>query len=103
MEEIIRYIGEGCIGIGIFLMVTGALGILRMPDFYTRLHPAGIIDALGAPLVLTGIMLLTGASLLSWKIIILLFFMFLTGPTATHALAKAAFLDGKKRMEDKQK
>lgn len=79
---------------GAFFTLTGALGMLRFPDFYTRLHPAGIKDALGAPLVLLGLAVLSGGNLITIKILLLIAFLVITSPTSTHALAKSALSDG---------
>ena len=75
---------------GSFFCVTGALGLIRLPDFYSRLHGAGIIDTLGAGLILIGLMLQAGLSLITVKLLFVLFFILVTSPTATHAIAHAA-------------
>ncbi|MDB2414261.1 monovalent cation/H(+) antiporter subunit G [Rickettsiales bacterium] len=79
---------------GAFFVLTGSLGLLRMPDFYTRLHPAGVTDSFGAPLILVGIALQSSDSVFIGKIVLLIIFLFLTGPTSTHAVAKSAMLSG---------
>ena len=79
---------------GSFFCVTGAIGLLRLPDFYARLHGAGIIDALGAGLILIGLMLQAGLSLVTVKLLFVLFFILITSPTATHAIAHAAHVQG---------
>jgi multicomponent Na+:H+ antiporter subunit G len=88
---------------GLFCIV-GALGMLRMPDFYTRVHAASVTDSLGAGLVLAGLILQAGASLVAVKLIIIGLLIFFTSPAAAHALAKAALgrglqplLDGEER------
>ncbi len=81
------------LGGGLFLLI-GALGVLRLPDFYTRLHAVSICDTLGAGLVLVGLMLQGGLSLVTVKLLLMFYFMIFTGPTAVHALAGAA-LQGK--------
>jgi multicomponent Na+:H+ antiporter subunit G len=81
------------LGGGIFLLI-GALGVLRLPDFYTRLHAVSVCDTLGAGLVLVGLMLQGGLSLVTVKLLLMFYFMIFTGPTAVHALAGAA-LQGK--------
>ena len=80
-----------CIGVGLFFVMAGTIGVLRLPDFYTRMHAAGVTDTLGAELVLIGLMFQTGWSLDTLKLALLGIFIFLTGPTATHALANAAY------------
>lgn len=90
---------------GSFFILTSGMGIIRMPDFYTRIHPAGLIDSMGAPLVLIGLIILEGLTLTSGKIFLLIIFLFITGPTATHAIAKSAFSAGLKsyKYNDKKK
>lgn len=82
------------LALGAGFSVVGGIGILRLPDFYSRLHAAGITDTLGAGLVLVGLMLQAGLTLTTLKLLIILAFMWLASPTATHALAKAALADG---------
>ncbi|MDX1393008.1 MAG: monovalent cation/H(+) antiporter subunit G [Gemmatimonadota bacterium] len=79
---------------GALFAIVGAIGLLRLPDFYSRIHGAGITDTLGAGLVLTGLMLYAGPSLAAVKLVMILLFLWITGPTATHALAKAALASG---------
>ena len=94
MENIVNIMGWICLIVGVFFMFTGAVGLLRMPDFYTRLHPAGITDSAGLILVLFGVLLHTEPGLISVKIILLILFSLVTSSTACHALAKAALLSG---------
>jgi multicomponent Na+:H+ antiporter subunit G len=78
---------------GVAFALIGSVGLLRMPDFYTRLHAAGITDTLGAGLILLGLMLQAGWTLISVKLLLILIFLWLTSPIATHALSRAALLD----------
>lgn len=82
---------------GIFVFV-GGLGALRMPDFYTRMHAASLTDTLGTILVLSGIVLQAGLSLATVKLLAIMIFLLLTGPTAAYALANAARLAGVRAM-----
>ncbi|XBQ15313.1 MAG: monovalent cation/H(+) antiporter subunit G [Oceanicaulis sp.] len=81
---------------GAVFVMAGALGMLRLPDFYTRLHAAGVTDTLGAEMIVIGLMLQTGWSLDTVKLALLGLFVFLTSPTATHATANAAYKAGLK-------
>lgn len=81
---------------GSLLVITGGIGLIRLPEFFTRLHAASIPDTMGAGLIVFGLTLQSGFSQASVKLILILVFLFFTGPTATHALAKAA-LHGKLR------
>jgi multicomponent Na+:H+ antiporter subunit G len=77
------------LGGAIFLLV-GAIGVLRLPEFYSRLHAVSICDTMGAGLVLLGLMLQGGLSMVTVKLLLMFYFMMFTGPTAVHALAQAA-------------
>lgn len=79
-----------CLLAGGFFGIVGGIGILRFPDVFTRFHAAGITDTLGAGLILLGLMLQAGWSLVTVKLLLILAFGLVTSPTATHALAKAA-------------
>lgn len=72
-----------------FCMI-GAIGVLRLPDVFCRMHSAGIMDTIGAFLLLFGLMLLAGLTLATAKLFFIIVFLWMTSPTATHALAKAA-------------
>jgi len=73
-----------------FLLI-GALGVIRLPDFYTRLHAAGLTDSLGASFFLAGLLLQAGFGMTGMKLVLILLFIILTSPVATHALINAAF------------
>ena len=76
--------------VGSVFTLIGSIGIVRMPDVFTRLHAAGITDTLGAVGVLLGLALKAGFSLLLVKVLLMLVFLLLLNPTACHALARAA-------------
>ena len=80
--------------LGAFFCMTGGLGLLRFPDFYSRLHGGGITDTLGAGVILIGLMFQGGWSMVTVKLVMILGFLLLTSPTSTHALSKAAFSSG---------
>ncbi len=79
---------------GGFLIITGAIGLVRFPDLYTRMHAAGVTDTGGAGLVLFGLMLQAGLTIVTVKLVLILWFLLFTGPVSSHVLAKAA-LHGK--------
>ncbi|MBU2573647.1 MAG: monovalent cation/H(+) antiporter subunit G [Elusimicrobia bacterium] len=81
---------------GCFLMLAASIGILRFPDFYSRIHPVGKSDTLGITFILLGLIVHEGFSPVSLKLLIIIVFTLIASPTATHALAKAAFLAGLK-------
>ena len=78
------------LSLGVLFLLLGAIGIVRFPDCYTRMHAAGKCDTLGALLVVSGLAFYHGVSLESAKILFIAVFIFLTSPTATHAIARAA-------------
>ena len=78
---------------GLFALI-GGIGLLRFPDLYARMHASGITDTLGAMLVLGGLILHSGLHLNSFKLVAIAFFLLMTSPTATHALARAAWAEG---------
>ena len=77
----------------VFAMI-GGLGLIRLPDVYTRMHGAGITDTMGAGLILAGLMVQGGFSLVTVKLILILIFLLYTSPTSTYALANAAYRRG---------
>jgi multicomponent Na+:H+ antiporter subunit G len=84
---------------GLFVFI-GGVGALRMPNFYTRIHAASLTDSMGSILIIVGIMLQAGLSLATVKLLAILAFLLITGPTATYALANAALLSGMKPDAD---
>ncbi len=96
---LVSYFGYILIVVGGIFMLTGVIGILRFPDFFTRLHPAGVIDSLGASLIILGLILSGKIDFISIKVVLLIIFILVTAPTACHALAKAALLDGLKPLD----
>ncbi|SDG85045.1 monovalent cation/H(+) antiporter subunit G [Roseospirillum parvum] len=85
------------LGGGAFILI-GGIGIVRLPDFYTRLHAAGMIDTLGADLMLVGMAVQAGPTLVAVKLLLIAVFLLFTSPVATHALANAAFTEGLKPL-----
>jgi multicomponent Na+:H+ antiporter subunit G len=83
-----------CIGLGSVFCMIGGIGMIRMPDFHSRAHAAGITDTLGAGLILVGLMFQAGPTQVLVKLIMVLAFLFITSPTSTHALMKAGYNGG---------
>ena len=93
--EIVRpALGAAVLLVGAVLAVIGAVGVLRFPDFYTRLHAASITDTAAATLALVGMALLAPSWLVVAKLAAVWLFLFLTGPTSSHAVANAAHTAG---------
>lgn len=84
------------IAAGCFFVLAGAIGLVRLPDVYTRVHGASLIDTAGAGFILAGLMLQAGFSLETLKLLFILAIFFFTLPVAGHALARAALYSGVK-------
>ena len=91
-------IGGSLAIVGALLAVIGALGVIRFPDFFTRVHAASITDTGGATLLISGLAIISGISLITLKLIVIWVFIMLTSPTAAHALASAAFGSGERPL-----
>ena len=91
--EILSWI---CLVLGGLLGIVGGIGMHRFPDFYTRLHAASITDTLCAALFLIGLGLQAGITIATFKLFLIFVFIFFTSPTASHALADAAMINGLK-------
>jgi multicomponent Na+:H+ antiporter subunit G len=85
---------------GLFFYVVGTVGLIRMPDVFCRMHATTKADTLGAGLIFTGLMIWQGFSFVSLNIFIILVFIWLTTPTAAHAIAKSEYLAMKKKEEE---
>ncbi|MCS7281393.1 MAG: monovalent cation/H(+) antiporter subunit G [Desulfobacterota bacterium] len=101
LEELITWVSSVLIISGLFVFFCAAIGFLRFPDFYTRMHATGKGDTLGILLVLSGLILYGLYKDFSWmglikavKILTLVVFWYVASPTATHALLRAAFESG---------
>ncbi len=79
---------------GSFFVVTGGIGMIRLPDVFSRMHAVGVTDTLGAGLYLAGMMIQGGFTLVTVKLAMILVFILFTSPTATYALANAAIAGG---------
>lgn len=83
-----------CLAAGSAFVVVGAIGLLRMPDVYTRMQAASVIETLGAGFILLGLLLHAGLSLAAVKLLMIALLIFFASPTASHALARSALLRG---------
>lgn len=102
MTTLINGLSWLCLLAGGFFSIVGALGLLRMPDFYTRMHAASVLDTLGAGLILAGLILQAGLTLVAVKLLMVGVLLFFASPTASHALARAAMLRGLKPLLHKE-
>ncbi len=79
---------------GGLLVIIGNIGLVRFPDFYSRLHPAGITDTAGAELIMVGMILQAPSWIVVAKLGFIAIFLLMTSPVATHALAHTAWVSG---------
>lgn len=93
-DLLVDLLSWGFILSGSFFVLVGAIGLLRMPDLYTRMHAASVMETLGAGLLITGLMIQAGPTLITLKLLFLLALFFFAGPVASHALAQAALHGG---------
>jgi len=98
MDSVQDIAGGALIAVGAFFYLVGAIGIYRMPDVYTRMHAASVSETLGVGLLIFGMMMLAGLTLVTVKLAIILGVILFTSPIATHALAQAALHEGIKPL-----
>lgn len=96
MHDALVWIGGGFVVIGALFTLLGAVGMLRFPDVYTRIHAASLTDTGGAGLVLLGLALISGLNAETLKLGLVWIFIMLTTPVAANALANAAYGSGHK-------
>ncbi|MCH9753552.1 MAG: monovalent cation/H(+) antiporter subunit G [Alphaproteobacteria bacterium] len=92
-----EYFGWGLIFIGCIFNLLSAIGCLKITDSYTMIHAAGIGDSCGTPIILFGVIFVSGFNILSFKILLLVAMVILLSPTATHALARAGLEEGQRK------
>ena len=91
MDVVVNMSSTLCLLLGSFLCLSGGVGIIRFPDFYTRMHAVGVTDTLGSGMILIGLMLQNPEGLVELKLLLILVMTLFISPVASHALAKAAF------------
>ena len=94
MELVLDIISMALVAGGCFFGMTGAMGVLRMPDFYTRIHPAGKSDTMAQSMILAGLILQVGGLEELAKLALLMVLLAITSSVATHAITLGAHLDG---------
>ena len=93
---ILDFMGWSVALLGAALVFIGAVGVVRMPELFTRMHAAGVIDSLGAALVLIGVGVVEGFTTTTTRLLMVLAFVWITSPTTSHALAKSAWAAGQR-------
>ena len=96
LYDITQLIAWALILLGSVMVIIGALGSLRFPDFWSRLHAASVTDSGGVILLLLGMGIHSGFNLITFKLFLIGAFLFITGPTSSHAVANAALVSGAK-------
>ena len=93
-QLIISILSGSFILLGVLALLIGALGLLRLPDVYCRIHAVGMIDTAGASFIILGLAIHEGVSLVTVKLLFIGIFLFFTSPIATHAVAQVAHKSG---------
>ena len=102
MDFLLNISSSLCLLIGSFLCISGGVGILRFPDFYSRMHAVGVTETLATTMILIGLMLQNPDALVVLKLILILLLTLFISPTASHALAKAAIQNNLRPKLDKR-
>ncbi len=89
-----------CIVIGLFFMVVAGVGVVRLPDVYTRAHAVALTDSVGAFFMLGGLAVLDGFSSSTFRILLVLVLLYLLNPIMAHATVRAALRSGQKPVGD---
>jgi multicomponent Na+:H+ antiporter subunit G len=90
----VTWIAVALVGLGLFFSLVSVVGLVRLPDLYTRAHATSKTDTLGTVLTLTGVALTFQTSVPRAKLVLLALFLLITNPTATHAITRAAYDQG---------
>ncbi|MGC6485517.1 MAG: monovalent cation/H(+) antiporter subunit G [Candidatus Puniceispirillales bacterium] len=94
MSDVIHMVAMVLIGLGGLALIVGAIGLVRLPDVYSRIHAAGIIDTAGVALMVLGMILLSPSWLITVKLVLIGIFIFFTSPISGHAIAQVARSSG---------
>tara|TARA_B100001996_G_scaffold374456_1_gene353096 strand:+ start:2623 stop:2946 length:324 start_codon:yes stop_codon:yes gene_type:complete len=76
--------------IGVFFILTGSLGLLKLPDVFSRIHSAGMIDTAGAGFIILGMIFQSGISLATAKLVFIAIFIFFSSPVSSHVISNLA-------------
>lgn len=90
----LTWIGAGLVVLGLFFTAVAVIGLVRLPDLYSRAHATSKTDTLGTVLTLTGLALVFETAVPRIKLLLLAAFLLITNPTATHAITRAAYDQG---------
>ena len=101
MDTLIQFSSALLLLIGSFLFISGGVGILRFPDFYTRMHAVGVTETLATSMILIGLILHNPDFIVDVKLLIILLMTLFISPTASHALANAAIHNDLSKQKDR--
>ena len=96
MEMVTDILSGLCIAAGIVALITGSIGLVRLPDLFSRTHAVGMMDTAGVGFIILGLIIHEGFTLISIKLALVGIFLFFTSPIATHAVAQVAYRAGLK-------
>ncbi len=94
MESVLDILSWALLICGGVFTIIGGIGMIRLPDVFTRMHAAGVAETMGTGAILAGLMVQAGWSMITVKLALMAVFILFTNPTATHAIAKAAIGEG---------
>ena len=100
MVPLIEILSGLCIAVGVVALLTGSLGLIRLPDLYSRTHAVGMMDTAGVGFIILGLIIHEGFTLISVKLALVGIFMFFTSPIATHAVSQVAYRSGVKPVTE---
>lgn len=87
-------LGMALMVIGLFFLMVGAIGVIRLPDVFSRSHAVGLTDSLGALFTLSGLALYQGVNGNLLRVLLVLALMYVLNPVMTHATIRAALRAG---------
>ena len=90
IENVLDIISICSFGIGVFFILTGSFGLLKLPDVFSRIHSAGMIDTAGAGFIILGMIFQSGVSLATAKLIFIGIFIFFSSPVSSHVISNLA-------------
>ena len=100
MSLMISILSGAFTGVGVIALIVGSLGLVRLPDLYSRTHAVGMMDTAGVGFIILGLIIYEGLTLISFKLALIGIFLFFTSPIATHAVAQVAYRSGLKPLVD---
>jgi multicomponent Na+:H+ antiporter subunit G len=94
MEMLLSWLSGGSLLLGMAALLVGALGLVRLPNLFSRIHAVGMMDTAGVAFITLGMLIHEGFSLVSVKLAVVGVFLFFTSPIATHAVVQVAHRSG---------